>query len=150
MALDIDSVKRLREQTSASIADCRTALEESNGDFDKATLWLKKRGIEKAEKKIDRETSEGIVDSYIHGNGKVGVLVVLLCETDFVARTGEFKNLSHEIAMQVAAMNPKDVKSLLAQEYIRDPKMTIEELVKQTIGKLGENIVVREFSRFEL
>lgn len=147
---DIELVKKLREETSASIADCRQALEESDGDYDKATLWLKKRGIEKAEKKAERETNQGIVESYIHGNGKVGVLIVLLCETDFVARTEEFKNLAHEIALQVSAMDPKDVKSLLSQEYIRDPKLSIEDLIKSTIGKLGENIQVREFSRFEL
>lgn len=147
--IDIELVKKLRVETSASIADCRNALEKSNGNYQKAIDWLKKRGIEKADKKKDRETSAGMVDSYVH-NGKVGVLLTLLCETDFVARTDEFKNLSHEIAMQIAAMNPKDVKSLLAQEYIRDPQMTIEELIKSVIGKLGENIQVREFSRIEL
>ena len=149
MKIDINLVKQLREETRASIADCRQALVESGGDYEKATAWLKKRGIEKADKKKDRETSAGMVDSYVH-NGKVGVLLTLLCETDFVARTDEFKNLSHEIAMQIAAMNPKDVKSLLTQEYIRDPQMTIEELIKSVIGKLGENIQVREFSRIEL
>ena len=147
---DLEQIKKLREETSASIADCRQALEESNGDYDKATLWLKKRGIEKAEKKADRETHQGVVESYVHGNGKVGVIVMVLCETDFVARTQEFKNLAHEIAMQISAMNPKDVKSLLSQEYIRDPQMTIEDLIKQAIGKLGENIKVHEFSRIEL
>ena len=146
---DLELVKKLREETQASISDCRRALEESSGDYGKAIEWLKKRGIEKAEKKADRETHQGIVDSYVH-NGKVGVILTLLCETDFVARTEEFKNLSHEIALQISAMNPKDVKSLLNQEYIRDPQMTIEELIKSVIGKLGENIVVREFSRHEL
>ena len=125
-------------------------MEETAGDYKKAIEWLKKRGIEKAEKKANRETSQGIVESYVHGDGKIGVLVTLLCETDFVARTPEFKNLAHEIALQVSAMNPADVKSLLDQEYIRDPQMKISELIKQTIGKLGENIVVREFSRVEL
>jgi elongation factor Ts len=150
MAIDIESVKKLREETSASVADVKKALEESNGDFDKAVEWLKKRGIERAEKKAERETNQGIVESYIHGNGKVGVLVALLCETDFVARTEEFRALAHEIALQISAMNPKDVKELMAQEYIRDPKLKMEELVKQTIGKLGENIQIREFSRIEL
>lgn len=147
---DIDQIKKLREETSASIADCRQALEESKGDYDKAIEWLKKRGIEKAEKKAQRETNQGIVESYVHGNGKVGVLVTLLCETDFVARTDEFKNLAHEIALQISAMDPKDLKALLSQEYIRDSQMTIEELIKLVIGKLGENIQVREFSRIEL
>ena len=147
--IDIELVKKLREETQASIADCRIALEDSDGDYKKARVWLAKRGAEIAEKKKERETSQGLVEAYVH-NGKVGVLLTLLCETDFVARTEEFKNLAHEIALQISAMNPADVKSLLAQEYIRDPKVTIEELVKQTIGKLGENIVVREFSRIEL
>lgn len=147
--IDIELVKKLREESQASIADCRIALEDSDGDYKKALVWLAKRGAEIAEKKKERETSQGLVEAYVH-NGKVGVLLTLLCETDFVARTGEFKNLAHEIALQVSAMNPKDVKSLLAQEYIRDPKMTIEELVKSVIGKLGENIVVKEFSRIEL
>jgi elongation factor Ts len=146
---DVNLIKQLREETQASIADCKKALDEAKGDYKKAQDLLKKRGAEIAEKKADRETSQGIVDSYVH-NGKVGVLLTLLCETDFVARTEEFKNLSHEIAMQIAAMDPKDVKTLLAQEYIRDSKLTIEDLIKQVIGKLGENIVVREFSRSEL
>lgn len=149
MAINIEQVKKLRKETQASIADCRKALEESDGDYKKAQVWLAKRGAEIAEKKKERETSQGLVEAYVH-NGKVGVIVALLCETDFVARTQEFKNLAHEIALQVSAMNPKDVKSLLAQEYIRDPKITIEELIKQAIGKLGENIVVREFARYEL
>lgn len=150
MAIDIELLKQIREETSASIADCRKALEESGGDYKKAIEWLRKRGAEIAEKKADRETSQGVVESYIHGNGKIGVIVAILCETDFVARTAEFKELAHEIAMQISAMNPKDVKTLLSQEYIRDPKLTIEDLVKTTIGKTGENIKIREFSRIEL
>lgn len=146
---DIELVKKLREETQASIADCRKALDESHGDYKKAIEWLAKRGAEIAEKKANRQTSQGLVEAYVH-SGKVGVLVTLLCETDFVARTDEFKNLAHEIALQVSAMNPKDVKSLLSQEYIRDPQMTIEQLIKSVIGKIGENIVVREFTRQEL
>ncbi|KKQ35530.1 MAG: Elongation factor Ts [Microgenomates group bacterium GW2011_GWA2_37_6] len=148
--VDIELVKKLREETQASISDCRKALEESGGDYKKALVWLQKRGAEIAEKKADRKTSAGIVEVYVHGGGKIGVLVTLLCETDFVARTQEFKNLAHEIALQISAMNPKDVRSLLAQEYIRDPQMTIEELIKSVIGKVGENIQIREFSRLEL
>lgn len=150
MAIDIALLKQIREETSASIADCRKALEESNGDYKKALEWLKKRGAEIAEKKADRETSQGLVESYVHGNGKIGVIVALLCETDFVARTQEFKDLAHNIAMQISAMDPKDVESLLEQEYIRDPKLKIDDLIKTTIGKTGENIKVREFSRIEL
>src|ERR1035437_11174917 len=114
---DIKLLKQLREETSASIADVKTALEETNGDYKKALGWLKKHGIEKAEKKANRETSQGLVESYTHQNGKVGALVEVLCETDFVARTDEFKNLCHEIAMQIAAMSPKNVETLLQQEY---------------------------------
>ena len=150
MAIDVNLIKQLREETQASIADCRKALEESNGDYKKAQDWLRKRGAEIAEKKADRETAEGVVESYVHGNGKIGVIVSVLCETDFVARTDEFKKLAHEIAMQISAMNPKDVDALLAQEYIRDSKLTIADLVKEAIGKIGENIKVREFSRIEL
>ena len=147
--VDIKLLKQLREETQVSIADCRKALEET-GDYKKALEWLKKRGMEKAEKKSDRQTSQGLVEAYIHQNGKVGALVEVLCETDFVARTEEFKKLSHEIAMQVAAMNPKNVESLLKQEYIRDSSVTIEQLIKSVIGKLGENIVIKSFSRIEI
>lgn len=146
----IDEIKKLREKTGAGIMDCRRALEEAKGDAKKAEVLLAKWGIEKAEKKVDRETKAGLVDSYVHAGGKVGVLVELLCETDFVARTDDFKNLAHELCLQVASMDPKDVKALLNQEYIRDPSITIEKLVKQVIGKLGENITVARFIRFQL
>ena len=148
--VDIKLLKKLREETKAGISDCRKALEESKGDYKKALDFLKKHGMEKAEKKKDRETSQGLIESYIHQNGKVGAMVEVLCETDFVARTDEFKKLAHEIAMQVAAMNPKDVETLLKQEYIRDSSLTIEKLVKSTIGKLGENITVKRISRLEI
>jgi len=147
---DIKLLKQLREETSASIADCRVALEETDNDYKKALEWLKKRGLEKAGKKADRETSQGLVDSYIHHGGKIGVLLELRCETDFVAKTDDFQKLSKEIGMQISAMNPQDVEALLKQEYIRDPKMTIEELIKSTIGKLGENITVARFQRYSL
>ena len=150
MAVDVKLIKKLREETQASIADCRKALEETKGNHDKAIEWLKKRGIEKAEKKADRKTEQGLVESYIHQNGKVGALIVITCETDFVARTDDFKHLAHEVAMQVAAMNPKNVDTLLKQEYIRDSSQTIDSLVKQAIGTLGENIVIKEITRFEI
>lgn len=150
MRITIEDIKKLREDTQASIADCKKALEESSGDYNKAIEWLRKRGIEKAEKKVQRETASGIVESYIHQNGKIGVLIAVLCETDFVARTDEFKNLVHEIAMQIAAMNPKDIETLLKQEYIRDNSKTIEDLIKEVIGKLGENIKIKDFKRLEI
>ncbi|MFH1833343.1 MAG: translation elongation factor Ts [Candidatus Levyibacteriota bacterium] len=150
VSINLQDLKKLRNETQASVSDCRIALEESAGDYKKALAWLKKRGIEKAEKKAERETSQGLVEAYIHQNGRVGALISILCETDFVARTQEFKNLAHEIAMQICAMNPKDVASLLKQEYIRDSSMTINDLIKSVIGKLGENIVVKKFQRFEI
>lgn len=150
MSITVTQIKKLREKTGAGIMDCRRALEESKGDEKKAIHLLNKWGIEKSDKKKDRETKAGIVDSYIHMNGKIGVLVELLCETDFVARTDEFKKLAHELCLQVSSMNPKDVKTLLQQEYIRDPSLTIEDLIKQTIGKLGENITVSRFHRLKL
>ena len=147
---DIKLLKQIREETQASIADIKKALEETKGDYKKALEWLRKHGIEKAEKKQDRETLQGLVESYIHQNGKVGAIIILLCETDFVAKTDEFKKLAHEVAMQVVAMNPKDVAALLKQEYIRDNSLTIEKLVKSVIGKLGENITVKNISRLEI
>lgn len=148
--ISIIQIKKLRKNSGAGIMDCRRALEEANGNAQKAEELLKKWGVEKAEKKVDRETKAGIVDSYIHPGGKVGVLIELLCETDFVAKTDDFKNLSHELCLQIASMNPKDVKTLLKQEYIRDPGLTIEKLVKQVIGKLGENISIARFARYQL
>lgn len=150
MAINIGDIKKLRDETQASVADVKKALEESDGDYRKAVEWLRKRGIEKAEKKSDRQASQGFIESYVHGGGRIGVLVKLNCETDFVARTDEFKNLAHEIAMQISAMDPKDVPSLLKQEYIRDNTITVSDLIKQAIGKLGENIKVNEFTRYEL
>lgn len=148
--IDLKTLKKLRDETSASIADCRNALDSAKGDYKKALAWLKKRSIEKADKKSGRETGEGIIEAYIHQGGKVGVVIELLCETDFVAKTDEFKHLAKELAMQVAAMNPASVEALLKQEFIRDSSITIEHLVKSAIGKLGENITVREFKRFEI
>ena len=150
MDITTDMVKELREKTGAGIMNCRRALEKAAGDLKKAEEILKAEGIEKAEKKADRETGSGAVFEYIHGGGKVGVLLEIACETDFVAKTDSFQKLGHEVAMQISAMNPADVAELLAQAYIRDSKMTIEALVKSAIAGLGENIVVRRFARFEL
>lgn len=148
--IDLKTLKKLRDETAASIADCRRALDESNGNYEKALAYLAKRAAEIAAKKADRETSQGLIEAYIHQGGKVGVLVELLCETDFVAKTDEFKHLAKEVGMQVAAMDPKDVETLLKQEYIRDGSVTIEQMVKGVIGKLGENITVKRFVRFEI
>jgi len=149
MTVDVNLIKQLREKTGAGVADIREALEESKNDLNKAEEVLRKKGFEKAAKKGDRETNAGLIDSYIH-QGRVGSIIELMCETDFVARTDEFKGLAHEISMQVASMNPKTVKDLEKQEYIRDPSKTISDLVKEAIAKLGENIIIGRFQRFEL
>jgi elongation factor Ts len=147
---DIKLLKKLRFETAASVADCRRALEESSGDYGKALGWLKKHGIKKAAKKEGRETGQGIISSYIHGGGRVGVLLELGCETDFVPKTADFQNFAKELSMQVAAMNAGDIESLLKQEYIRDPKQTVSDVIKVVIATLGENIVVKRFIRFEI
>jgi len=149
MNISLELLKKLRADTSAGVLDCRKALEDAGGDLAKAKKLILERGLEKAAKKVGRETQQGLIESYVHA-GRVGVLVEMRCETDFVARTDDFKKLSHEIALQVASMNPKNVKELLASEYIRDASMTIEALVKQTVAKLGENITVAKFTRLEL
>ena len=148
--IKIEQIKKLRQKTAAGVMECRKALEETKGDEKKAVVLLKKWGLEKSVGKIGRQTNSGIIDSYIHAGGKVGVLLELACETDFVARTDDFKSLAHELCLQVASMIPKNVKELLKQEYIRDPKIKIEDLVKQTIGKLGENITISRFIRYQL
>lgn len=144
--INVSDIKKLREITGAGIADCREALEESKGDIKKAQEVLKKKGIEKAEKKSERETHQGRVFSYVHG-GKIGVLVTLLCETDFVAKTDEFQNLGKELCLQIASMDPKNQADLLKQEYIRDASVTIDVMIKAVVGKLGENIKIGEFVR---
>ena len=150
MQANLSDIKKLRTITSAGIADCRKALEEAKGDFKKAEALVRSWGIEKAARKSDRAVGAGLVETYIHSGGRVGAMVEINCETDFVARTDEFKNLAHEVAMQVAAMDPVDVEELLKQEYIRDSSKKVDDLVKETIAKVGENIVVKRFMRFEL
>lgn len=150
MQVKIEDLKKLREATSAGVSDCRQALEDAGGDFEKAKKLIIERGVAKAEKKQDREASQGIIESYVHATGKVGVLLELRCETDFVARTDDFKTLAHEITLQIAAMQPKDVAQLVKSAYIRDASITIESLIKQTIAKVGENITVARFTRMAL
>lgn len=145
-----EQIKKLRLKTKAGVMDCKKALETSGGNMKKAEEWLRKKGIKSASKRAGRETSEGLVEAYTHHNGSIGSVVSVACETDFVARTESFKKLVHEIAMQVAATNPKNVKELLKQPWIRDEKRTIGDLVKELSGKTGENIVVKDFRRLEL
>ncbi len=193
--IDAKIVSQLRAMTGAGIVECKKALEETNGDLAAAAEALRKKGIAKAGSKSDRNTSEGLVYAYVHGNGKVGAMVEILCETDFVARTEGFKELCHELALQIAAMNPLYVskdqipaetlekeKSIYAEEfagsskpaevvekilegklakwyseiclmnqaYIKDEDKTVEDVVKETISKCGENIQVKRFTRFAM
>ncbi|ADH60968.1 translation elongation factor Ts [Thermoanaerobacter mathranii subsp. mathranii str. A3] len=192
--ISAQAVKELRERTGAGMMDCKKALMEANGDMEKAIDILREKGLAAAAKKAGRVANEGLVDAYIHGGGRIGVLVEVNCETDFVANTGEFKNFVKEICMQIAAANPsyisrEDVPQavlekekeilkaqalnegkpqnvvekivegriekfykencLLEQQYIRDPEKTVQDLLNETIAKLGENIVIRRFVRFE-
>lgn len=147
--ISMEDIKILREKTNAGVMDAKKALEESDGNMAKAEEWIRQKGMQRAEKKADRETKAGIVASYVH-MGKIGVLVELNCETDFVAKTDAFVNLGKELAMQVSSMNPESVDELLSQVYIRDGAKTIAELVKETAGKVGENVTVKRIARFEL
>lgn len=150
MDITISQIKTLRELTGAGVADCRHALEESNGDIKKAQELLSNETSIKAEKKQDREIKDGLVVSYIHGNGKIGVLLEMGCETDFVAKTADFVTLVHEIAMQVTAMDPANLEELLEQDYIRDGSKKIKDLISTVVAKTGENIKVGRFVRYEI
>ena len=145
--INLALLKKLREETSAGISDIKEALTESKGNEKLAKEILHKKGLDKANKKANRETSSGVIESYIHSNKTSGAVVVLTCETDFVARNEEFIKLAHEIDMQVCAMNPKNVDELLKQEWIKDPGQTISDLIKSHIAKFGENIKIKEIKR---
>lgn len=145
-----EQIKQLREKTGVSIMVCKQALEESGGDEKAALEWLKKSGIETAEKKSVRTTKAGIVESYIHGSGKIGVLLEVRSETDFVARNPEFKIMAHDIAMHIAAAVPSGVEELLGQEYIKDPSIKISDYLNKYIQKFGENMEITRFDRFEV
>lgn len=195
MAITAAMVKELREKTGAGMLDCKKALDEANGDVAKATELLREKGLAAAAKKAGRIATEGMVESYIHAGGRIGVLVEVNCETDFVAKTDNFRALVKDIAMQIAAANPTYVRReevpqeaiekekeilkaqalnegkpahivekmvegrmskyyeevcLLEQAFIKDPDKTVETLLKEKIGQIGENISVRRFVRFEL
>ena len=147
--MNADDVKKLREETGAGIMECKRALQDAKGDFDDAKNIITEKGLLKAEKKSDRKTGSGVLESYIH-NSRVGVLLELRCETDFVARTEDFKDLAHDLAMHIAAMDPENVEALLAQPFVKDPSKNIGDVIKQSIAKLGENTVVERFMRYEL
>ena len=146
----LDKIKELREKTGAGVMDAKRAWEEARGSMAKAEELIAQRGLTKAANKADREVKSGRVYAYIHSTGRVGAMLEVACETDFVAKTDDFGTLCKEIALQVASMNPADVSELLAQDYIRDGSKKIEDLVKALIAKTGENIKVVRFVRFAL
>ena len=158
-------IKELRDQSGAGIMDCRNALLKANGDMEKALQTLKQQRLFQAQKKAKRSATQGLVEVYIHTGGRIGAMVEVNCETDFVARTDEFKVLAHHLAMQIAAMPPQFISGdeipegtdiepqtdcLLLQSYIKDPDKTIQDIIAETIAKVGENITVNRFARFEL
>lgn len=147
--VNVDDIKKLRQETGAGVAACREALSESSGDMSHAKEYLKKKGLDQASSKSEREVKAGMIETYSHG-GRIGVIVEVLCETDFVAKTEDFKMLAHEVAMQIASMNPKDVSELMEQEYIRDSTQKVSDIVKTTVSKLGENIQIGKFARIAL
>lgn len=162
-----EAIKQLREQTGAGVMDCRRALEQSDGDVAKAVKLLHEKGLERAESKSGRIARQGVIDSYLHAGGRIGALVELNCETDFVARDDGFRALAHELAMQIAAstetefVSPEDApadmseedkqqKVLLMQAYIKNPSQSVRELIVERAARFGENVRVRRFVRFEL
>lgn len=147
MSISAESVKQLREETGVSIGKCKQALEEANGDMDKAREVLKSYQEKAAAKKADRELGAGMVASYVHGNGQMGSLVALQCETDFVAKNEDFVKLANDIAMHVTAMGNDDMESLLEESFIKNPEQTIQGLVDAHIQKLGERIVLANVVR---
>ncbi len=148
--LDVKAIKKLRDETGARMIDCKKALEEAEGDFDEAIEIVEKAGLARAEEVQKRKAGAGLIESYVHNNGKIGALVELHCETDFVAKNNEFRTLARDIAMQVAAMKPQDVDELLEQEFIKDSTVTIKRLIKRLSGKIGEKMKVERFVRFSL
>ncbi len=149
--VNIKDIKKLREETNASIMDVKEALEKSSGDFKKAKELLLKRGkVIAANKSAERTVDAGLVESYIHTNGKIGSLILLACETDFVAKTDEFRNLAHEIAMQAATKDYEDAGALLDDEYIRDPSKKVADVITETIAKVGEKIVLSDVVRLSV
>jgi len=146
----IKQVKKLRQELGLSMMDIREALVEADGDEKKAKEILKKKGFAKADKKAVRDTKEGRVFVYKHATEKMAVLVELLCETDFVAKSDDYQALGKNIAIHIAAMNPKNKKELLEQEFVKDPSTTIDSMVKTMVAKLGENIKVGKFVRYEI
>jgi len=145
----IEKIKKLREETEISILECKKALEEAKGDLEKAKEILKRRYGEIAKKRREKETKEGIVEAYVHPGKKIGVLLELRCESDFVAKNPEFQKLAHELCLQIAAIDPEEIP-LLEQNWIRDESKKIKDLISEYIAKFDENIVVERFARFQI
>lgn len=150
MPITAQDIKKLREATGARIMDCKKALEEAKGDFKKAEAFVEAKGLARAEKNQDRETKCGFIANYVHGTGTTAALVELVCETDFVAKNQEFRDLARDMAMQVVAMSPESVEALMDQEFIKDPSKTIGTLLKGLSGKIGEKMLVTRFVRYEI
>lgn len=148
--IGIRQIKNLREETGVSITECKKALEEAKGNFDLAKEILKKWGKEFAQKQSEREVKEGLIATYLHPDKKIGVILELNCETDFVARSENFQNLAHELCLQIAAMSPSDINSLINQHWIKDETKIIKDLIESYIAKLGENIIIKRFTRYEI
>jgi len=144
-----DTIVQLREETGAGVMDCKKALDDAGGDYEKAKLLIIERGAAKATNRQERKTGAGVIESYLH-NGRIGALVEVRCETDFVAKTDAFKTLARDVAMHVASMSPETVDELLTQPFVRDESVTIGDLVTRTIATTGENIKIERFCRFEL
>lgn len=144
-----DDVIKLRERTGAGVMDCKRAIEDAKGDFDAAVSLIMERGLSKVEKRADREAGAGVIFSFVH-NDRIGVLLDMRAETDFVVHSDPFKDLVREVAMQIAAMNPENVEALLSEPYIKDDKRTIKDLINEVIAKVGENVKVKTFARIEV
>jgi len=150
VSIDIEQIKKLREQTGAGVMDAKKVLEDTGGDFEKSVKILMEKGLAKLEKRADKSAGEGLVFSYVHSGAKVGSLLMLGCETDFVAKTEEFQKLGKEIVMQVATEEYADVTALMDAEYVRDASKKIGDLVKETVAKLGEKIEIKAFTRYSV
>lgn len=148
--ISAQQIKELRDKTGVSMSSCKKALEETSGDIEKALAVLQRESAKSAEKKADRTLGAGVVEAYVHNNKKTGVLVELMCESDFVSGNEEFRALARDVAMHIVASNPLDLNELSSQSYIKNPTITIKELINQAVQKFGEKIEISKFSRYSL
>lgn len=147
--ITIDKIKQLRDETGLSIGECQKALKEANGDLAMAKEVLRKKGKDFAKKRIEREAGQGIIESYIHSGKKVGAILELRCESDFAARSEDFKKLAHELCLQITAVSPEE-NELLEQPWIKDEGKKVKDLIEECISKLGENIIIKKFTRYQI